>query len=167
MKRIWGISLGIVFVALVGGYYLVPVQPDITPPEMHKIAGLVKSKLNDPYTAHITYRGWGRIRKLDAQGRPEFVLFKPSDGKPPGSGNFVWAKSQWYCGLVNAKNSFGAYAGQQYFAANPVSGQAFVGTDAIERAQERGIIHIEAKYWCTDSWPNGDGERNMFEGVDM
>jgi hypothetical protein len=46
------------------------------------------------------------------------------------------------CGQVNAKNSFGAYTGNQYWLANLTNGEVLIGADAdVANAacSERGI----------------------------
>jgi hypothetical protein len=75
-----------------GGGYNAPIETrDLRSSERSRIADAVRGALKDPASAHFK---WGRFARQ-------------AGGESSGG---------VYCGLVNAKNSFGAYGGDQPFA---------------------------------------------------
>ncbi|HEU0160984.1 MAG TPA: hypothetical protein VFQ69_01140 [Rhizomicrobium sp.] len=162
-----GIGLGVIAACMGGAYLYAPIEPGISYSQKQRIVTLVSEKLDDPYSAHISFRGWAKEFRKDAQGLPVPRDGKPLKGRPPGVPvKIYWDPIPWYCGTVNAKNQFGAYTGSQFFAANPTTGAAFVGTEAIERASKAKLVPAEALGWCTDQGNEGYGKRDMFKGQD-
>lgn len=125
MRKIVIITLSIIFCAFTFNANALEKKRDLTNEEKIKVEEAVKQTLKDPDSAKF------RHSKL--------ILMDGSATSP-------------YCGMVNAKNSYGGYTGYSIFFVGVTTNKSgervvmYLGPNDESDAEQRAMINVCAKY---------------------